>query len=532
MLNTTSQTKPGLRDYWQIFLRRKWLIILPLAIIPAIAVPGSFLLPPTYEATTTLISQEMSRGFVQSAANINVPRGEELSTIRYKIQSRTYMKEVADNVGIAQYLRSIGKPAEIDDEVRYLREIVQLKALSNMIVEISVQHRKPDMAKNIADTVARTYVDKTLKWRQDSATDTTSFINQELETYRTKLIESEGALVKAQERGVLDSLSVENNSLVNEVAKLRANLVETELDLQEANSEMQNARRLSSSGGDAGSLAALYLVDPEINRLQTDLANLQTQYAQLATKYTDDYPPIKKLKEQIAQTREDLNQAKTKLSVRQQDADTRLRYWTERVRSLELKRSALNAKIAEYDRKLQQLPQRQLELARLQRDRAAAEGTYSMLLQRLNESDLLRSSELQNVGKIAEILDPAIEPNKPIKPNKKKIAVLALAMGLMLGGGATFLLEYFDRSFHSVEEVASYLGIPVVATIPKLMTQHEEDKKNWRKPLIIAGIAIASLLVLVIIADVLMTQISTRDSFLLGFARRILYFLRARLGSA
>lgn len=111
------------------------------------------------------------------------------------------MKEVADKVGITEYLRSVGKPAEIDDEIRYLRNIVKLKALSNMIIEISVQHPKPDMAKNIADTVARNYVDRTLKCRQESATDTTSFINQELEVYRTKLHDAETALVKAQEKG-------------------------------------------------------------------------------------------------------------------------------------------------------------------------------------------------------------------------------------------------------------------------------------------------------------------------------------------
>lgn len=518
MLNSSFQIKPGLRDYWQVFLRRKWLILLPILIIPAIAIPGSFLMSPLYEATTTLISQEVSRGSFIQTANINVPRGEELSTIRYKIQSRTYMKEVADKVGIAEYLRSIGKPAEIDDEIRYLRDIVKLKALSNMIIEISVQHPKPDMAKNIADTVARNYVDRTLKWRQESATDTTSFINQELEVYRTKLHDAETALVKAQEKGVLDSLTGENNALVNEVAKLRANLVETELDLQEANSELQNAKRLSSS--DESTLTALYIVDPEINRLQNDLTNLQTQYAQLSLKYTDDYPPMKKLKEQIAQTRDELNQAKTKISIRQQDAETRTKYWAERVKSLELKRTALQNKIAEYDRKLQQLPQRQLELARLQREKQAAEATYSMLLSRLNESDLLRSSEIRNMGKIAEILDPAIEPNKPIKPNRKKIAVLAFAMGIMLGGGVTFLLEYFDRSFHSVEEVVNYLGVPVIATIPKLATYEDEIRKERRKLLTIIGISFASVLIIAILADIITAQLMTRDSILLSAARK------------
>ena len=527
MLQTDqTQNKPGLRDYWQIFLRRKWLIILPIIIIPSIAIPGSFLMPSVYEATAVLMSQENPRGNFVNAANINVPRGEELSTIRYKIQSRTYMKEVADKIGIAQYLRSIGKPEDADDEIRYLREIVKLKPLSSTIIEISVQHPKPDMAKNIADTMARNYVNHTLSTRQISATDTTSFINQELENYRTKLREAEAALVAAQEKGVFDSLSGENNSLVNEVGKLKANMVEVELDLQEANSELQNAKRQSEGSGDESTLSTIYLVDPEINRLQTELNNLQMQYAQLSNRYTDDYPPVKKLKDQVDQARDDLNLAKTKLSVRQQNAETRMKYWSERVRTLELRRTALNDKISEYDRKLQLLPQRQLELARLQREKAVAESTYSMLLQRLNESDLLRSSELRNLGEVAEILDPAVEPNKPVKPNKKKIAVLAVAMGLMIGGGATFLLEYFDRSFHSVDEVVNYLGIPVLATIPKITKSGAEDKARSRKPIIIACVSVVSLIVLLIIADLISTQFLIRDSLFLSIVRKGLYFLR------
>jgi len=530
MLQTEqTQNKPGLRDYWQIFLRRKWLIILPIVIIPFIAIPGSFLMTPVYEATTILMSQENSRSsFAQNAANINVPPGEQLSTIRYKIQLRSNMMQVADKIGIAQYLKSKGKPAEMEDQVRYLREIVILKPLSGTILEISVQHPKPDMAKNIADAVALIYVDSTKRWRQNSASDASNFINQELENYKIKLRDAETALVNAQEKGVLESLNGENNALVNEVAKLKANQVEIELDLQEAGSELQSAKKMSGSGNE-NILAAIYVMDPEITRLQNDLNNYQLQYAQLSSRYTDDYPPVKKLKDLVAQTRDDLNMAKTKLSVSQQDADTRMKYWTERVRSLVLRGTALNGKISTYDQKLQQLPQRQLEIARLQREKAAAENTYDMLLQRLNASDLMSQSESRNLGEVAQVLDYAVEPIKPIKPNKKKIAVLAIAMGLMIGGGATFLLEYFDRSFHSVDDVVNYFAIPVLGTIPKLIDPAKEYKLMSRKPIVIICVSILSLIVLLIIADIASTQFLTRDSIFLSIIRKGLSFIRENI---
>ena len=499
MLGKDSETRTGLRDYWQILLRRKWLIILPIIIIPAIAIPGSFFMKPVYEAKTSLLSQELSRSsFMSSAANINLPRGEELNTIRYKIQSVTYMKEVADKVDLANYLKSMGKPSKLEDQIIYLRNIIKLSSLGSIIIEISVQHENAKMAKDIANAVANVYIDRTMLQRQESATDTSSFINQELETYRVKLNEAEEALVKYQEKGVMESLTSENNILVNEVAKLRSNLVEVELDLQETNNELQNAKRLSTSGDSNSSYSVLYIVDPEVTKLQSKMNDLQHEYEQLSMRYTDNYPPLRKLKQEIDQTKEDIDLARKKLSIRQQNAEEQAKYWGDRLRTLQLRRLALNEKISEYDQKLQQLPQQQLEIARLEREKAAAENTYSMLLQRLNDSDLLKSSEINNMGKVAEVLDEAIEPNKPIKPNRKKIAVLAVAMGVMLGGGTTFLLEYFDRSFHSIDEVVSYLNIPVIATIPKLVAKKSDRKFFWRKILVIAIIAVMSLVVLLI----------------------------------
>jgi polysaccharide chain length determinant protein (PEP-CTERM system associated) len=471
----------------------------------------------------------MERGSVlRGVANIPIPRGEEMNTVRYKILSRKYMKEVADKVGVAEHLRSIRKTSTIDDVVRYLRDIVTLQARGSKIVEIFVIHENPDMAKNIADTIANNYVDETLKWRQDTTSASTYFIDQELEVYKKQLLEAEEALVDAQEKGVFDSLGSADNSLINELAKLRTDRVEVELDLQAASSELQNARRLSTSDVTESYSSAFY-IDPEITSLQAKLAGLQTQHSDLSMKYTTQWPEVKTLEAEILRTKEELNQAKTKFSTRQQDITARLQYWQDKVRTLQIQRSALADKISEYDRALQRLPRRELELARLRRDRAAAESTYSMLLQRRNESDLLQSSELRDMGRIAEVLDPAIVPDRPVKPNKKKIAVLALAMGMIIGFGSAFVLEYFDRSFRSVDEAANYLGIPVLAAIPRLITSESELREKKSRRVKIICMALASLVVLILIADIVSAELFTRDSLFLSIARSGLNYLRRLL---
>lgn len=511
--------KPGLRDYWQIFLRRKWVIILPILAFFSISIPGSYLITPVYEASTTLVSQEVERGSIlQEIANIPVPQGEEMNTVRYRIETRSYMKEVADRVNISRYLESIGKPSGIDDVVRYLREITSFRARGSKIIEIDVLHANPEMAKSIADAIADNYYFKTLGIRQEAATASSSFINQELEIYREQLRDAEEALLVAQQKGILaPSSSQNNNGLVSEIAKIRTDLVEVELDLQEAKSQFENAKKFTGNEA-TNDLSPFFSTNPEIVTLQAKLTGLKAQYAELTIKYTDQYPEARNLKASIIKTQDELDKAKFKFNSRQQDISARVQYWNDRVKSLEIKRSALDSKVSEYNRKLQQLPQQEMELARLQREKAVAEATYSMLLQRLNESELLRSSEIQNMGRVAEV-DHAVLPVKPVRPNRKKIAFLALGMGVIIGFGATVILEYFDRSFRSADEALSYLGIPVLAAIPRLNIHESKKRKN---KFMIILIIFLSLLALIFIADMVSPLFIARNSFIINTARKIL----------
>ncbi len=520
---TITEKKLVLRDYWQIFLRRKWIIIIPIIVLPAIIIPLSYLMTPVYRATTTLISQEISpRSFLKDVTD--VPRGEQLSTIRYKIQSRANMKEVAEKVGLEQYLISAGKAHKVDDQVRYLRNIVRVRSLGGLVIEISVTHPISEMAKNIADVVARNYINTTLEWRQESASISTKFLSDELENYRRKLNEAEQALASAQEKGILEGTD-ENNPLVTDVAKLRTDLFEVEMDLQEANAELKNASK-NIGGIDSVDLSILYARDPEYNRLQKELNNLESLYKQQSVRYTDDYPTLRKIKAQIEQTKSELEQLKSKIDILQEDYKTRTKYWSERVKNLELKRKFLNDKINEYEQKLQKLPKRQIEITRLQREKAVAESIYTMLLQKLNEVELSKSSEVNRLGSVAEILDPAIEPDKPISPNRKKITMMAFALGIGVGFSITFLLEYFNRSFRSVDEVVSYFGIPVLATIPKLITADSEAQAKRRKRILIVSIVSLVLIALIIIAEVFFAWFLDRNSIFINIFNRFLDLMR------
>jgi capsular polysaccharide biosynthesis protein len=89
------------------------------------------------------------------------------------------------------------------------------------------------------------------------------------------------------------------------------------------------------------------------------------------------------------------------------------------------------------------------------------------------QAQMAENLERKQKGEQFKILDPAVLPEKPIKPDRNKILLIGGLLGIVLGIGLTWFRESLDQSFRTVSDLEDYLGIPVVATIPNL----KEEKK-------------------------------------------------------
>lgn len=73
--------------------------------------------------------------------------------------------------------------------------------------------------------------------------------------------------------------------------------------------------------------------------------------------------------------------------------------------------------------------------------------------------------EIKKVDSVS-IVDQAVTPDKPIKPNKILNVLIAFIVGLMASVGLVFLLEYMDNTIKTSSDVEKLLGIPVLGVIP------------------------------------------------------------------
>jgi capsular polysaccharide biosynthesis protein len=78
----------------------------------------------------------------------------------------------------------------------------------------------------------------------------------------------------------------------------------------------------------------------------------------------------------------------------------------------------------------------------------------------------------------ATVWERAVIPEEPVSPNPLRDGLLALMLGLMIGTGIAFLLEYLDDSWRSPEEAEQVSGVPTFGMVPAIDVP--KDKKKSR----------------------------------------------------
>lgn len=122
----------------------------------------------------------------------------------------------------------------------------------------------------------------------------------------------------------------------------------------------------------------------------------------------------------------------------------------------------LQAQKAALMGKIDTLPMTQQELLRLNRDMQVTTRTYTLLLDKAQEQDILRAGTIGNVRIIDNAYSVVEKPAKPIKP---LVVLVAIFVGLLASAMVILLRQVFYRGVESPETI-EHLGIPVYAALP------------------------------------------------------------------
>jgi polysaccharide chain length determinant protein (PEP-CTERM system associated) len=255
---------------------------------------------------------------------------------------------------------------------------------------------------------------------------------------------------------------------------------------------------VGTSGGvvAAGPSGALETPHSRLARLKNDLRELRTRYS-------DKYPDIVALEAEIAQLMRE--QAEAKAAAPKSDPQTlpaagssplasRLREsLTEaetELKVLKAEEARLRASVATYQARVERIPQREQELKDLARDYETTREFYQSLLKRHDEAQIAESMEQRQKSELFRVIDPAAVPTSPIT-NRLRLVVMIAVLCVGLGAAAAVLAEQMDTSFHTRDQIRSHTSVPLLVSIPRIVTEADAAASRMRFRLSTVAVVVA-----------------------------------------
>ncbi|MBW1714628.1 MAG: lipopolysaccharide biosynthesis protein, partial [Deltaproteobacteria bacterium] len=106
------------------------------------------------------------------------------------------------------------------------------------------------------------------------------------------------------------------------------------------------------------------------------------------------------------------------------------------------------------------------QISELQRQVAISEANYRLYLTKFEEAKISESMDKQKIANV-RIIEPAVPIMRPVKPKKRLNVMIGGFLGLFAGVGLAFLIEFIHPVFRTREDVDQFLGLRVLATLPK-----------------------------------------------------------------
>jgi hypothetical protein len=144
-------------------------------------------------------------------------------------------------------------------------------------------------------------------------------------------------------------------------------------------------------------------------------------------------------------------------------------------------RQTLEGQIRDARTRVAAMPQREQEYASLTRDYENLKSTYQSLLGKQIQAGMAEDLERKQAGATFTVLDPADVPKSPVKPDRLKILLVGLVLGLGAGAGGAYLGETLDQSVRTVEQLKQAYGLPVLGAIPDLAEEEARVRRRAKR---------------------------------------------------
>lgn len=495
-----------LRDYLEVVLRRKWLVLTVLTAAFVTTLVVSLSMKPVFMATGRLelsvrapkvtkfqdvtdnvMTSMQTQEFIQTQVKLLQSESlanrviDKLNLVLNPVFNPAVAKGEGDEEGVFKRMRTAvggwvsavkgifrgsGDEKVVDSSLEDLRleKSVERAFLGNLqvqpernttIITLSFKSTDAPLARDIVNTLIQEFIDWQMDKKIDAASSAKRQLDKQIEVARIQLEKAENNLnAFAQKAGI-----VSLDSKLNLVYK---QLEETNNALAAAETERISKEALykQTLSGNVSSLP-MVIGNTLIQNLRQEHVKLASEYQELYTTFKDDYPRLKNLKARMSDVERKIAAEENRI------ADSIKNDYLAAVN----KEATLKRQAEEKKALAMELNERATQYKVLEREVETSKAIHQSLLERSKEVDANVGTELGNI----QVVDYATQPLTPYKPNVRMNLLLAIVVGLMGGVGLAFFLEYMDNTVKRVDELSDRFQIPVLGVLPVANPEELQD---------------------------------------------------------
>ena len=495
-----------LRDYLDVILRRKWVVIVTLLVTFTTVAIFTFAQTPLFLATGMIKTSPTARNVTnfQSMEESFLKAQEYISTQVKLLQSESLLRKLITTMDLpnnelftgkkndaeaggffADVFRTVSSLKEmiknlirpqleseaslmmnqdvaeqiaLDQYLRQIRGALKVKPVKDtQLIEISIENANGRLAADMVNNIMELFLQTSMQGQMTTLQSAEAFLDKQIESAKIKLEKSEKELNEFARRSGIVSLDSKLNLIMRQLEEINAALSQA-VTVRIGKEALY--RQAQNEGGES---LPTVMNNALMNDLKKRYNELQAEYQQLSTVFKDEYPKVKKLKAQMQEVQSSYNKELQRVV-----ESIRLEYEAAVANEERLKLSAEAQKQQAIE-----LNDRATQYKILDREVVSNKEVYNSLLTRSKEISATVGADAGHI----EVIDTARPPLAPYKPKVNRNLLLGILLGTFGGVGLAFLLEYMDNTVKSPDEFTQRYRIPVLGIIPFIVHEPDEDKE-------------------------------------------------------
>jgi polysaccharide biosynthesis transport protein len=352
-------------------------------------------------------------------------------------------------------LSSHEKRLQLVDTVRAKIDISQIRRTKLLVIK--VKDKDAALAADIANTLATQYIEFDMANKMGSSKQTLDWLNSELYELRKNLEDAEKAFFDYKQENKLFSIAGKEKMIDQKISEFNNRYLESRnqrLALDARINEISSLIRSSKGIENFRSLNIGSLVENSIiDSLYKKMVDIELELTRQTEVFREKHPKIVQLKSELEKSwvrcseeiRKELNNLKSERKI------------------LVARERNLEKTISEFEGDALDTSSKELKYTILQRNVNTNQRLYDLMLSKVKESNILQTSNSSNI----RIAEPGTVPIYPVFPNKKINLLIGAVLGLFLGIGLAFFMEYLDRTIRTEEDIQKLFDLPVLSVIPE-----------------------------------------------------------------